>query len=244
MSSFWKDKPLEKVIRYQIDYHQIKQERVKPSKRLEIQEANDQFFVRNVSNAMSYAKISFVTSIGFLILFYLISLMGIKGGFPLKGYLGITPFLLVSLIFLIMHYMAPIKEIVLDRLHGKITYPRLFGNSEHRTIQFDSLHVYAAMTTSGDMAVTGKKIRIKDRKYSYTWDLDSSYPEEYWSFMVWYMDKNRPLPPGTAFDEYRQQDFERRKEEGFPRPLYPSDIPTPEATPEQQKERERFWKEW
>ncbi len=163
--------------------------------------------------------------------------MNIKGGFPLKGYLGITPFLLISLIFLIIHFMAPIKEIILDRLHGKITYPRLFGNKEHRTIQFDSLHVYATMTTTGDFAATGKTIRIKDRKYSYTWDLESSNPDEYWSFMVWYMDRNRPLPPGTAFDPYRKKDFERRKTAGFPKPLYPSNIATPEFTKAQQKER-------
>ena len=60
------------------------------------------------------------------------------------------------------------------------------------------------------------------------------------SFFVWYMDKNRPLPPGKAFDPYRDQDFKRRKAEGFPKPLYPSDIPTPEATPEQQAERKRI----
>ena len=52
------------------------------------------------------------------------------------------------------------------------------------------------------------------------------------SFFTWYMDKNRPLPPGSAFDAFRQQDFERRKAEGFPRPLYTSNVPTPEATPE------------
>ena len=45
------------------------------------------------------------------------------------------------------------------------------------------------------------------------------------------MDKNRPLPPGELFDPYREADFQRRKAEGFPKPLYPSDIPTPEATP-------------
>ena len=67
--------------------------------------------------------------------------------------------------------------------------------------------------------------------------------EDMWSFTVWYMDKNRPLPPGTAFDPYRQKDFERRKAEGFPKPLYPSAIPTPEATKEQQAERERIG-EW
>ncbi|MRT94763.1 prepilin peptidase [Ancylomarina sp. 16SWW S1-10-2] len=63
------------------------------------------------------------------------------------------------------------------------------------------------------------------------------------STIVWYMDKNRPLPPGKEFDAFRQADFERRKAEGFPPPLYLSHIPTPEATAEQQTERENFWKD-
>ena len=62
------------------------------------------------------------------------------------------------------------------------------------------------------------------------------------SFIVWYMDKNRPLPPGELFDPYRQADYERRKAEGFPKPLYYSKIETPEATPEQQAERKRIGK--
>jgi hypothetical protein len=57
------------------------------------------------------------------------------------------------------------------------------------------------------------------------------------SFYLWYMDKNRPLPPGTAFDPYRDKDFERRKAEGFPRPLFNCNFITPEHTPEQQAER-------
>ncbi|MFL0102069.1 hypothetical protein V2751_14470, partial [Tenacibaculum maritimum] len=61
-----------------------------------------------------------------------------------------------------------------------------------------------------------------------------------WSFMVWYMDKNRPLPPGSAFDAYREQDYQRRKAAGFPKPLYPSKIATPEATKEQQAARKRI----
>ena len=64
----------------------------------------------------------------------------------------------------------------------------------------------------------------------------------FWDFVVWYMDKNRPLPPGTAFDPYREADFQRRKAEGFPKPLYKSYIPTPEATRRQQLERERIGK--
>ncbi|WP_438710224.1 hypothetical protein ACSTS3_14130 [Aquimarina muelleri] len=239
MSSFWKDKPLDKVIRYPIDYHQIHKEKVKPSTRLEIQEANDQFFVTNVTEALSAFWTYLSMGIGAICFLIIVQYFGV--GYIVKTTLWIgLPFILLALFHLIVFFLAPVKEIVLDRLHGKITYPRLFGNKEHRTIQFDSLHVYATMTTSGDMAVTGKKIRIKDRKYSYTWDLESTYPEEYWSFMVWYMDKNRPLPPGTAFDEYRQQDFERRKAEGFPKPLYPSRFETPEATPVQQRERKKI----
>ena len=73
-------------------------------------------------------------------------------------------------------------------------------------------------------------------------DLAELYLEEFWDFVVWYMDKNRPLPPGTAFDPYREADFQRRKAEGFPKPLYKSYIPTPEATRRQQLERERIGK--
>lgn len=43
-----------------------------------------------------------------------------------------------------------------------------------------------------------------------------------WSFLVWYMDRNRPLPSGTVFDRYREKDNKRREDEGFPKPLYPS----------------------
>ena len=240
MSSFWKNKPLEKVIRHTVDYHQIKQERVKPGKRLEIQEANDQFFVRNESSAMGYAKISSLTGLGLFLFIYLVTIdmPEEKKSFPL--YFILIPFLFISLIFLVIHYLAPVKEIVMDRLNGKITYPRWFGNKEHRTIQFDSLHVYETMTTTGSFAVNGKKILIKDRKYGYGWNLETTKTKEYWSFMVWYMDKNRPLPPGSAFDPYRQQDFERRKAEGFPLPLYPSSFDTQEATPAQQKERKKI----
>lgn len=47
-----------------------------------------------------------------------------------------------------------------------------------------------------------------------------------WSFLVWYMDRNRPLPPGQVFDQYRKEDYTRRKKQGFPKPLYKSKIVT------------------
>jgi hypothetical protein len=48
------------------------------------------------------------------------------------------------------------------------------------------------------------------------------------SALVWYMDKNRPLPPGKDLDPYREKDYNRRKAEGFPAPLFHSNIDTPE----------------
>ena len=81
---------------------------------------------------------------------------------------------------------------------------------------------------------------FKQRKFDLLRTVSYDDPYEEWSLYVWYMDKNRPLPPGTAFNPYREKDFERRKAEGFPKPLYPSNIPTLEATPEQQAERERI----
>ena len=52
--------------------------------------------------------------------------------------------------------------------------------------------------------------------------------QEWWSFYMWYMDKNSPLPNGSLLDPYREKDYLRRKAEGFPAPLYPATIDTPE----------------
>ncbi len=134
------------------------------------------------------------------------------------------------------------KIFKLERLKGLVTYP---DNYFHPPLKgkFKDLKVVIAVTGNIDGYVDREYLKFvntfKPRKVDllYTFYGD---PKKDWSFMVWYMDKNRPLPPGTAFDPYRQKDFERRKNEGFPKPLYPSNIPTPEATPEQQKERENI----
>ena len=57
------------------------------------------------------------------------------------------------------------------------------------------------------------------------------------SFLTWYMDKNRPLPPGEVFDPYREKDYLRREAEGFPDPIFLSLLPTPENTLEREEER-------
>lgn len=62
-----------------------------------------------------------------------------------------------------------------------------------------------------------------------------------WSYYVWYMDENRPLPPGKIFDHCREREFANRRKRGFPMPKYYSLVPTSEATPEFQKERDKYW---
>ena len=242
MSSFWKNAPLNKVISEDINIHRVDIEKVKPGKRLNIQKADDQFFITNAAGALGYAYAAFIIALIFPIIIIIAHIFLGADKVDNTAYLLSVPFLLIGLFQVLVFLYVPKKEIILDRLNGKITYPRLFFNKEHRTIQFDSLHVFHTATTSGDMLPTGTEIRIRDRRYDYQWTLESDEPLEYWSFMVWYMDKNRPLPPGTAFDAYRQKDFERRKAEGFPKPLYPTRIATPEATAQQQRERRKIGK--
>ena len=99
-------------------------------------------------------------------------------------------------------------------------------------------------STGGDNAVGAYMLQIV-RPTNHTFRIFPYGRECYESIsgIVWYMDKNRPLPPGTAFDPHRDADFERRKAEGFPPPLYPSQVATREATKAQQKERDKYWKD-
>ena len=104
----------------------------------------------------------------------------------------------------------------------------------------ECLFVYSTGGEDGTGAYNLEAIRPTNSRLSSFDDFSvgQGYCYKDMSFICWYMDKNRPLPPGDAFDEFRQQDYERRKAAGFPRPLYPSAIKTPEATKKQQKERE------
>ena len=137
-------------------------------------------------------------------------------------------------------YFLPYRELILNREEGTISLHKLF-KKENVVISFED--------GEGYLALIGAKVGgyLVLRFYSKSnpangGELADVFLEEFWDFVVWYMDKNRPLPPGTAFDPYREADFQRRKAEGFPKPLYKSYIPTPEATRRQQLERERIGK--
>ena len=155
---------------------------------------------------------------------------------------SVSALFIIAFVFWLFSFLRPTKRLILNRVTGKMTYPS-YGFAPHLTITFKRATVYRAIVAGPDAMIMGAKLQARnpyDRSATRgTYDLAPSDPEEWWSYFVWYMDKNRPLPPGKSFDPYRQKDFERRKAEGFPRPLYPSNIPTPEATPEQQVERRK-----
>ncbi|AXO79326.1 hypothetical protein DZC78_02670 [Olleya aquimaris] len=211
---------------------------VQPQKGAIITTANDEFFIESHTG-------SFAVYIAMGLLFFLIGFFGYyyhgNGDINFLDLIFMIPglFLILLGVFKPKRYM----QLHFDRQKGIISYPAPFFGKP-LVGPFNSLK--ALIGVSGDIDgyspteylkfVNTFRPRILDVLKTITYE----DPYKEWSLYVWYMDKNRPLPSGTAFDTYRQQDFERRKAEGFPKPLYESNIPTPEATEEQQAERERI----
>ena len=181
--------------------------------------ADDQFFIMNNSVALG----NFHLYIGLVL--FLVALFLFGEGTNTEITLSASSFLIGSF-YIIYNFTHPKKILILDRLNGIITFPGfLYGKAI--TMPFDE--VLAAVKGGYGVGMATLAILRKNKLTSTSYDFDLQYePLKSWSFMVWYMDKNRPLPPGEIFDPYRQKDYERRKKEGFPKPLYQSWIATPE----------------
>ncbi|MFL0093749.1 hypothetical protein [Tenacibaculum maritimum] len=146
---------------------------------------------------------------------------------------------LPGVLTIIYGFVAPIKYQIYDRMNGIITVTRVFRSSV--AIPFSSGYGLKGYSNTSPGVISAQLNFVSSKKKPRVGGIIAhNLVEENWSFMVWYMDKNRPLPPGSAFDAYREQDYQRRKAAGFPKPLYPSKIATPEATKEQQAARKRI----
>ena len=142
----------------------------------------------------------------------------------------------LGLFIFIYGFIAPKKEMVYNRMKGVITIARNLHSA--KDIPFKQGYGVKVYYTATEGLVSSQLSFISSKKKPRVGGiLSEHYLDEFWNFTIWFMDKNRPLPPGTAFNPYRERDFNRRKAEGFPKPLYPSDIKTPEATKQQQAER-------
>lgn|SRR5690554_1025066 len=181
-----------------------------------------------------------VVLFAFGIFFFLIG-----GGVWVPLVIGIIP----AIISLILGYILPKdKQIVFHRHNGILELHGAFFDKPHRIPFNDVPAFFAPNGTAGlfhwtlKVKRSFKPLSIKDF-FPIDLDIFMEGGWQAWSYWVWYMDRNRPLPPGDAMDEFREADFQRRKAEGFPPPLYKSRIPTPEATTAQQIERERYWRD-
>ncbi len=233
------DKPIKIEIYRSIKYYIIRKEQIKPGKHKAIQKATDLIYIKNETTAFN----GFLSYLLIGLIFFLISYSYQQGNNSDDAFsiYAFTALLFgMSFYYLISFITDPFKELILNRVSGSITFSLLNGRGKTQSKPFDTLNVYEVSSNILDTSYEIKTIFFKNEKNSFCWKMTAYHHYEYWSFMVWYMDKNRPLPPGTAFDPYREKDFERRKAEGFRKPLYKSKIPTPEATPEQQKEREKI----
>ncbi len=148
----------------------------------------------------------------------------------------------IFVFFIIYYFTMPKKEIILNRLDGTITFPGWMWK-KNITMPFNKIKF--SYTSGGPNMVGAYQLLIvrPDKAGSilqFPFGGVDCYTDL--SLLTWYMDSNRPLPPHTDLDPYREKDYERRKKAKFKKPLYPSQIPTPEATPEQQAERERIGK--
>ncbi|NER18523.1 hypothetical protein [Spongiivirga citrea] len=177
-----------------------------------------------------------LVSFGFLLIFF--------PGREEKSEIIDWVFFIISLLTLIFSFVygftMPKRKNILNRKDGFITFSGFLWQPDI-TMEFRKTEF--SYSTGGEDVVGAFQLQIIRPNKWQTFAI-AGYVGidcyENMSFITWYMDRNRPLPPGTSFDGCRQKDFERRKSEGFPKPLYPSAIPTPEFTEEQQKEREKI----
>ena len=186
------------------------------SKNDDITRADDQFFIMNNSITLGNFHL-YIGLIGYLLSYFFSLANNADDSFSI--FIRICLFLF-STFYIIYNFTHPKKILILDRLNGIITFPGfLYGKPI--TMSFEEVLAQIKGRGYGLALLHKNKITF--------YDVDLEYePLRSWSFMVWYMDKNRPLPPGKVFDPYRQKDYERRKKEGFPKPLYQSWIATPE----------------
>jgi hypothetical protein len=211
--------------------------------------------VRVLTNKVFKARTTFtstylmVAGIIYAILLLLLALNDFKIGNPYEDGIGMGAimftliFVIAPLFFILYGLLTPRKHLVLNRMNGTISIPPRFWGKPN-VVPFDICVGAITESPSGGGSYPMLEIWPNDeyRKGGIAHlDRKRSGLIEYWSLLVWYMDKNRPLPPCKELDSFRDRDFERRKAEGFPLPLYLSHIDTPEATPEQQRERDKHW---
>ncbi|QXP58180.1 hypothetical protein [Olleya sp. HaHaR_3_96] len=236
----WSYKNTKKIKNY---YHRVEKKiYVKPGDSIDLRNHKKIYFYQddNFINYPTDANFMPYIGCGIFLLLALFMLFPLNQEYKGEDITVIIISSLLTLFFVVYLFTKPKKEKILNRRDGLLTMTGFFWQKSI-TMQFEKVEF--AYSTGGENAVGAfllEAIRPNDWPTFDYYCYGGNECYEGMSFITWYMDKNRPLPPGAAFDRFREQDFERRKAEGFTKPLYPSKIKTPEATKSQQAERKRI----
>ena len=158
------------------------------SKNDDITRADDQFFIMNNSITLGNFHL-YIGLIGYLLSYFFSLANNADDSFSI--FIRICLFLF-STFYIIYNFTHPQKILILDRLNGIITFPGfLYGKAI--TMPFEE--VLAAVKGGYGAGSPTLAILRKNKLTSTSYDFDLQFsPIQSWSFMVWYMDKNRPLP--------------------------------------------------
>lgn len=131
----------------------------------------------------------------------------------------------IILLYYIAFYLYRAKQVItFHRLTGMIEVPKpWFAGWNGATIAFpftDSCITWV-LGFGGAML----KLSYPNSRISVNF-LPGNMRKEF-SFILWFMDRNRQLPPSKRLDPYRVKDFLRREAEGFPPPLRRTNIKIP-----------------
>ncbi|PKQ62887.1 hypothetical protein BZG02_11885 [Labilibaculum filiforme] len=151
--------------------------------------------------------------------------------------LGLPVAALLITILILLRVVLPAPRLIFDRLNGQVIFKGNIVNPGFKA-SFDKI---------SPAMLYGELMAISHPIFQYSILAFGAFDEDTWSFYVQYMDKNRPLPAGNVFDEYREKDYLRRKAEGYTAPIYSSSKYICDAnsgyvngTPEFQKEIKTF----
>lgn len=130
-------------------------------------------------------------------------------GFSILYILALIPPVLLAFFYV---FKRPKKRLkIWDRENGTVTLPPRFWG-EHEVVPFKDLKVRQIRNLGSYVNFTVlAAYRPSDNQPIEFGLLQDN--EKDWAFFCWYMDKDRPLPPGEVFDPYRERDDARRKRE-------------------------------
>ncbi len=149
-----------------------------------------------------------------LVIWMVITIVAFNGLYDPKTVeiLGVPVAALLITLLIFFRFILPAPKLIFDRLNNKVVFKGNFVNPRF-SASFDAID---PALLYDDLLAVSHPI------FSYSVLAFGEFKQDTWSFYVQYMDRNRPLPVGDVFDDYREKDYLRRKKDGYHSSLYPS----------------------